>query len=513
MTYKEIMSVVLFTLFILVLFVFLQDQVLFSPDVSYLLHATSQLLQGGHYGRDIFETNPPMILYVYSPAIVVAKIMSIHMHVAARIYMFFLMSISAVTCLALLIKMIGNKKDYYISLFFGGICVVYILFSMVMFAQREHILLVFILPYLLCTALRLDDKPVNPWLAIVIGLFAGCGFSIKPYFLVTLCLVELLFIFEKRKLFAWVRIESIMIASILIGYLASIFIFQPSYITIILPLLAKYYFSMIKQPWAHILTLPYVSFSLMVTILYPIFRKHDRYPRLGIVIYVGLLGMMMAFVIPKNAWYYHAYPAFSLAFLLMLHCFAQHLQPFMNNPLKKSYIAAIMLMILYIPLYAEWKFFNKFADLKKYVSTRGLALLFNNLSGDHSINCFTASGIASCFPMVYEIKGARYQSRFPFYWWYESLVLAENNAKNNTDLNIAKMDKKMLVDAIAEDLNHYKTRWVIVDTKSFERFEKVGFDVIASFSTNTSFRDVWSNYTLYTRLPEYDIYIRKNHES
>src|SRR4029079_5754681 len=121
--------------------------------------------------------------------------------------------------------------------------------------------------------------------------------------------------------------------------------------------------------------------------------------------------------------------------------FAQQLHLFVSNPIKKSYVVAIMLMLLYIPLYAEWKFFNMFADLKKYISTRGLSSLFNNLSGDHSINCFTATGIASCFPGVYDIKEARYQSRFPFYWWYEGLVLLEKNAKNNVELNLAKIDK------------------------------------------------------------------------
>lgn len=512
MTHKEVISVTFFTIFTLVLFFFLQRQVLFSPDVSYLLHATNQILQGGHYAIDIFETNPPMILYLYSPVIFLAKIMSVHLTVAVQIYMFFLMSVSAIICLALLKAIINDAKDYYLSLFICGILFVLSIFSVVMFAQREHLLLIFMLPYLLCAALRLDHKSVNPWLAVVVGLFAGFGFAIKPYFLCVLCLVELLFIIERRKLFAWVRIESLLIASVLISYIVSIFIFQPGYMTTVLPLVSKYYFFVIKQSWMHILSMPYVDFSLIVAILYPFYREYDRYNRLGTVIYVALLGMIIAFVIPQNAWYYHVYPAFSLAFLLMLHCFAEQLHIFINNPRKKAYIAVMMLMFLYIPLSAEWKFFNIYADFKKSNSANELFLLFNNLPGDHTMNCFTASGTASCFPMVYEIKRGHYQSRFPFYWWYQGLVLSEKKTKNNDELNTIEKDKKSLIDATADDLNHYKTKWVIVDAKSFERRETPGFDVITSFLMNDRFHAAWRNYALYTRLGHYDVYMRKYDE-
>lgn len=510
MTLKEIISVILFMIFTLVLFFYLQKQVLFSPDVSYLLHATNQIFQGGHYATDIFETNPPMILYLYSPIVFLAKIIPAPLNVVVQIYIFFLISISSTICLALLKKIFGDAKNYYVSLLFCGIWFVLIIFSVVMFAQREHLLLIFMLPYLLCAALRLDNKKINPWLAVFVGLFAGLGFALKPYFLPTLFFVECLFVLDKRKIFAWVRIESLLIASVLIGYLVSVLIFQPGYMKVVLPLVSKYYFFVIKQTWVHIISLPYVAFILMVAFLYPLYRTYDKYSRLGTVIYVALLGMILAFIIPKNAWYYHAYPAFSLAFLLMLHCFAGPLYVFISNPLKKAYVAIIMLMLLYIPLSAEWKFLNFCEDFKKATTANGLSLLFSQLSGDHTINCFTARGTVGCFPMIYGIKKGQYQSRFPFYWWYHGLVLSSMRAKNKDELNVIASDKKKLIDAIAEDLNHYQSRWVIVDVKSFALGDTPKFDAMAFFLVNDAFQAVWRNYVFYTRIDNFDIYIRKS---
>src|SRR5687768_3213581 len=111
MVNKEILQTIIFMLFTIALFVFLHHQVLFSPDVSYLLHATQQILQGGHYATDIFETNPPMILYLYSPVIGLAKLFGMHIHVATQIYINGLAIFSTILCYTCLKKVISNEND------------------------------------------------------------------------------------------------------------------------------------------------------------------------------------------------------------------------------------------------------------------------------------------------------------------------------------------------------------------------------------------------------------------
>ncbi len=500
MTKKEKITVILFTVGLSASFYWLQKQVLFSPDVSYLIHAANQLLQGGHYATDIFETNPPMILYLYMPIIGLTKLIPLSINTATYVYMFLLTLISAMVCLYLLKRLMKESQDYRLSLFFCGLLCVFIIFPVVMFAQREHLLLIFMFPYLLCAALRLDNKPINPWLAIGVGVFAGLGFSIKPYFLAAPCLIEFLFILQKRKLFAWVRIESLSIISVLILYLITIFIFQPGYLTIVLPLVSKYYFFVIKQPWFYMLSMGYVNFTLIIAVIYTFYGGYDNYSHLGRVIYAALLGMIAAFIISQNVWYYHVYPALSLAFLLMLHGFSQ------VSIKRKVYLTAII--FLGFICFAEYKIFNVYFDFKKMHSRNDLSKLFNKLSGDHTLTCFTPTGTASCFPMVSEINHGKYQGRFPFFWWYTGLSFIEKNNKH--DVNTLEADKKNFINAIASDLNRYHTRWIIVDMKAFERRESSGFNIISFLAMNDNFNAAFSHYVFYAKVNDYDLYIRKS---
>jgi hypothetical protein len=53
---------------------FVQNDAIFSWDVSWLLEVTKRWLNGGTYGKDFFENNPPLILYLYAPAVLGAKL-------------------------------------------------------------------------------------------------------------------------------------------------------------------------------------------------------------------------------------------------------------------------------------------------------------------------------------------------------------------------------------------------------------------------------------------------------
>src|SRR6185437_2828635 len=48
-----------------------------NSDVASLLYDTKLLLMGGTYVKDFFETNPPMVLYLYAPVILIEKLTSL----------------------------------------------------------------------------------------------------------------------------------------------------------------------------------------------------------------------------------------------------------------------------------------------------------------------------------------------------------------------------------------------------------------------------------------------------
>jgi hypothetical protein len=482
---------------------FIQTNTFFSPDVGYLLHAANQILAGGKYGSDIFETNPPMILYLYLPACLLAKWMAISIITAVRLYVISLALVSLSLCCFLLKKIILPKDKIIFYFLFYTLLFGMLLFPVFDFAQREHILIILMMPYLLSAALALENKFVHPSMAILIGVLAGFGFALKPFFLVTPCLVELYIMMKQRRWFAWFRIEPIMIISVLLLYLISIFLLQPDYINVVLPLVLRYYFPGTALPWYKIIVLPNVLFCVGIAMSYFIYRKYDRYSNLGWIIELALLGMIVAFLIPRTLWCYHVIPALFLSFLLIAHFLSQSLSS--NFRFSDSIILLIsLIIILLLPVtyyYITIKYVHQFQYRQSARQT--IADYLNKDSGSHSIACI-GLGTQVCFPLVLYTHG-HYAERFPSLWWYPGLRKLEKNTHPSA---LLKKDKLFLINSFAEDLNRYKARWIIVDMPHFKKIETPSFDIVKYLLENKKFKSAWQHYRYVVTIQSIQIYIR-----
>ena len=54
----------------------IEANMLVSGDISLGLQESMRLFSGGSYGKDFFEVNPPLFLYLYMPPIIWAKFIS-----------------------------------------------------------------------------------------------------------------------------------------------------------------------------------------------------------------------------------------------------------------------------------------------------------------------------------------------------------------------------------------------------------------------------------------------------
>jgi len=205
------------TCFLIVLACLIQSHIFMERDVIYLTNAAHLLLNGGTYSHDFFETNPPMILFLYIPALFIAKLTALNLIDSIRLYFMLLTLISIGLCYHFLKKLFN--EPIYIRSLLTAIAFVLLILPSSQFGQREHLLMILVLPYLFVSMLRLQNKSIHWGLAILIGLLAGLGFSIKPHFLTTFMLIECYFLWTRRSLLGWIRIESSLITVVLIAYL------------------------------------------------------------------------------------------------------------------------------------------------------------------------------------------------------------------------------------------------------------------------------------------------------
>ena len=318
-----IKSITLFSSLLLVFLVawFLQDYFILNSDVSWLIHASTRLLSGGSYTDSFFETNPPFILYLYSPIVLFKKLYLISNSIAIKAYVFLLSSISLYLCFISL-KKIYKNNNLLLSTFLITLCVIYLILPMNEFGQREHLLIIFTFPYFLLMATQLDVSTKTITITknqiMLIGLMAGLGFTIKPYFYIAFLSVELYYLFRIRKLTCNIRSETTIIFLVLLAYFFLIYYFNFDYITTIIPLIINLYYQTYSIPLTKILTDNQSLFIYTIIIFYWINfdKKNDN--NLLNILFLALIGFLAEFIIQRMGWYYHALPMLSVSILLSI---------------------------------------------------------------------------------------------------------------------------------------------------------------------------------------------------
>lgn len=295
---------------------YLQQNLLLNADVSWLMEASSRLLAGGSYQKDYFELNPPMILYVYIPAVLFAKFFHWSEQFSIRMYIFSVSGISLAVC-AYLTRYIFNIYDQLLrSLFILMLGALFWIFPIYEFGQREALLFSFSFPYFLLVAARLYDYQPRAILSLMIGIFAGIGFAIKPYFLATFFFTEVYYLYNRKSFATLYRPEVIAIYSVMLIYLAMIFILHKDYLNVVVPFVRECYYQDYKSPLKILLfnnQAIYFYFSLSLFLL---FYKKLIYKQLAIILTLASIGFYCSYIMQSTYWYYHVLPMFANAVAL-----------------------------------------------------------------------------------------------------------------------------------------------------------------------------------------------------
>lgn len=462
----------------------LQKLVPMVADVSYLMHVAQLLMSGGRYGYEFSETNPPLILYLYMPPIWFSHLTKFNLNHCMIAYVLSLCGLSYSICYYYLQKIIQSPFVIYslllVMLFVGLYLPAFV------FGQREVLFVMLIMPYLFAAVCALSEIPVNGFLGFLVGIMAAFGFGLKPYFLAPLILIESYFIVHFRHLFAWVRVETLVIMTLLVVYLATTYYFYPEYFAIILPLVNQYYFIGIAEPWSDILRIPMVQFSLFLIFIGTFLLRYAKLRMMAIVLWLAAIGGIFALFLTKTSWFYHAVPAMAFSILFVMYLLLD-----LFSPLTKSNGLALLaasIAVMYRPIILTMALVTCSYFIKQEEYRQNLMAYLRVMPGEHSLSCFSAT--ADCFPLAPNYQFA-HGSRYPFFWWLPGIVKTGN-------------PPGYPINTVAEDLNHLRPHWVVINR------EKMKFNILAYFAKNPDFNQAWKSYKLVKKLDVYDIYERSN---
>ncbi len=307
---------------------------LFPPvghDQLWCLYVAQRMLAGAKlYGPELFESNPPLIMWASLLLAHVAQLTHLPITVLFKLAVTGLEFASTLICLNLLRRIYPDftKTTPWLSTF------VYVVIFAVMpardFGQRDHLLAVLCLPYVLAAALDASQQYAVPHISllrcgnaatrVLIGLLAAIGICLKPHNgLLVLTTEALLLAFaHKRKL---LRPELLSILATGALYLLAVRTLTPDYLTQVVPLLKDVYWAI-----GHLSPLQLIGESIQLHVLLSItlvlfFRNGWQRNQPATFFLAAGIASTIAYYVQGTGWYYQQIPALSFTAAALLLAF------------------------------------------------------------------------------------------------------------------------------------------------------------------------------------------------
>jgi len=301
----------------LVLIIYLSAALLqynLSPgwDISSLLVTTRQLLEGKNYVTDFFIPNPPMTLYFYSLPVYINKITGINLQFLTLFYIFIWATFSLAFCARLMSKW---REDATRFIMLPLLAFIFLIIPQTDIGQRDCMLLVFSMPYLLSMVNRLNDIKVSNASALTVSMLLTMSIGIKPQYIFVPLLVESYYLFVRKKWTANFRLDTLGAVFLFLFYIGIIYIFHFKFLSVVVPYIMKNYYLAVGARWSvllHCYEILYCFIPIIIFILAPHKKNLEK------VLLLAFLGFLLLFFSQHNLFPHHLVPPFSLAVLLAI---------------------------------------------------------------------------------------------------------------------------------------------------------------------------------------------------
>ncbi|RVT96665.1 hypothetical protein EOD42_09615 [Rhodovarius crocodyli] len=275
-----------------------------NHDVAGVLNFAQRMIAGERLYTDLIDVNPPLIFVLNLVPAAIGAYTPIGPVAALLMLVFALMSASLLLSWRLLTQLELPPLPRQVAMAaiaMTEICAGYD------FAQREHLMLMAGMPYLVMAALRGEGRRAGGRLMLLVTVLAAVGFGIKPHFMAVPALVELwvLCCLGPRRWLAdpvpWIM------GGIWVLYLISLPLLFPAYFAHVVPLVWDYYVSLGGLNWWQVLFLDSLMPAwVMLVLLAPL--AFWRGPPLARVVALAALGSFLSAWVQKKGWSYHVLP-------------------------------------------------------------------------------------------------------------------------------------------------------------------------------------------------------------
>jgi len=442
------------------------------------------MLAGADLYRDIIETNPPLWFWMALPVDRIAALLH------ARVEAVLVVTVGAAVGLALfatncLIGRIRPERRWailaYSALALAAIPWVHV-------GQREQLTLIGTLPYAALIAARREGRPVATRLAALAGFGAALGFALKHYFLIVPALLEFWLLAGVGRRWSPLRPETIAIAGAGLAYAVTLVLFEPDFLTNIVPLIRLAY-GAFGAPSLKYLFGPFAITGLvLLAFAFAQARQLTRRKApLASALLIAAVGFALVYFVQFKGWSYHAIPLIGCASLSIAALLAER-----EDWTSSLRIFAPALLTLPLAVAANEQMHPALPSPDVLNAVAGLE------PGD-TVGFITTE---TAIPWSVTLQGQyRYASRYNGFWMMQAIV--SNERRGNPDPRLADLGRRIVRENTQDFLCTPPKRIMVFRPRPGE----ASFDILPFFLRDHKFAELLSSYRVRSRtsLETYEI--------
>jgi hypothetical protein len=509
-------------LFFLVILVFRYAASSLGHDqLSYIFEAQRMLSGAQPYGPYLSETNPPVIIWFSALPALFAQATHTSPIPAFRLLVVVMTFISIGWCLRILRRNPPTANP--VSLILLGCALFtaeYYLIGEYDFGQREHLLVILLLPYLLAVATGVVER-LSFAERCTLGAVAGIAIWFKPQDTLVLVVLELFLALRHRTLRRLLKPEFLAMISASALILLLVRLLTPLYFSETLPLLFDTYWALGNaSALALTLHLHLYGTLVFVALLICFFcRNYLREPATSAVLFLCSAAASVGFVIQHTDWAYHFYPHRALLVVALAYLACDLFHPLIERSLSTPRIthrlmlaaSACMTVLLVVAALHPHRLIE---NLRR---KPGIVDRFF-IQYKPGTNVYVFSTAVPPFEGAYD-NGMNWGSRYVHMWMMPAIL--QNELGRTSPPSLFKKLSPQRLAALeslqrtrsAEDLDHFKPSIVLVEQCNFKHqcqgIEGKTFDMASWLMQSPQFAAAWSHYQRQPNAPvNYDLYVR-----
>jgi hypothetical protein len=484
-----------------------------NHDVAALLDVSARWVDGEKLYVQVIDENLPLTFIVHALPVLTAKLLPGGIPFWFTAWVVLGIAVSFVACRRL-VRLVPSA-DHALT---EGLLPPVLLFLFTVlpnehFGQREHLMFVVAAPYLIASMARAEGASLARSTALAVGLAAGLGFALKPYFLAVPASGEFYLLVRRgwrtalRDPIPWT------IGAVAATHLVLMYTVFSTYGRFVMPLAVEAYEPIGDEGWLQILTGNVMAPTLIALLLFGAFAVYLTKTLAARALVAFGIGAALSAIAQAKGWPYHLLPTLSVAILLAAFTLSQTVDRYLpisrkNHRLPVAVISATLMVLLYFqaalytpPFYKQRQYEGSIGGILRHVVEQ---------NAPHRTIMTLSPGIYPFWPMLNYVHG-RMTMRFLTMWVLQGVyATCEDFPALYNAPDTMSDDEKFVFDAVSEDFANGHPDLLIVDhVPGMPRCQGKVFDYLEYFQQNPVFAQAFTQYTHLMDLDRYTIYRSK----